>query len=108
MPEQESTGVPDTTQGEAAKQPIPPNWQIPRPTKSVEVNSMSYTDKEGTKHTIYLPKGTARIATKLLTENMYDELAKFPPYGEWASSVLEHRPWALVLSYWEHGPLTSL
>lgn len=76
--------TPSASNQEAVPKPKAPPIDlasIPRPTRSVEVNGMTYTDDQGTKHNIYLPKGTARVATKLLTENMYDELAKFPPYS---------------------------
>ncbi|KAL2277319.1 hypothetical protein FJTKL_00043 [Diaporthe vaccinii] len=55
---------------------------IPRPTKTVECNMMSYTDGEGVARKIYMPKGTARLAGTLYTAKRFDDLARFPVWGE--------------------------
>lgn len=59
-----------------------PGLTIPRPIKTVECNMMSYTDGEGVTRKIYMPKGTARLAGTLYTAKRFDDLARFPAWGE--------------------------
>ncbi|MCJ1436563.1 hypothetical protein MMC27_005943 [Xylographa pallens] len=49
--------------------------------KSVRPNCMTYTDAEGTEHSIHMPTGTYEIATKYFVENNFEELAKFPAWA---------------------------
>ncbi|KAG7146830.1 hypothetical protein HYQ46_004359 [Verticillium longisporum] len=44
----------------------------------VEPNHMSYADGDGIQHLIHLPKGTAQQAGRLLKEENWGELAKYP------------------------------
>ncbi|KAJ0116547.1 hypothetical protein J7T55_007527 [Diaporthe amygdali] len=68
---------------------LPPGLTIPGPiTKTVECNMMSYTDGEGITRQIYMPKGTAGLASTLLMDKRWDSLAKFPvwnnqTYDDW-------------------------
>ena len=80
----EQDAAPNTVQGDEPKPKVPliDLASIPRPTRSVEVNSFFYTDEKGIKHDIYIPKGTVRVASKLWSEKMFDELGKFPPYSK--------------------------
>lgn len=57
-------------------------FTVPRPTKTVECNMMSYTDGEGVVRQIYMPKGTAKLAGTLYKAKRFDDLAKFPVWGE--------------------------
>ena len=68
----------------AQKQPCSDSASIPRPTRSVQPNSMTYTDDKGVEHNIYLPRGTALTAFDHLENERWDELAKFEPYSEFA------------------------
>lgn len=61
---------------------LPPGFPPIRPTKTVECNMMSYTDGEGVARSIYMPKGTAGLAAALHTARRFDDLAKFPAWGE--------------------------
>lgn len=62
---------------------LPPGLTIPGPiTKTVECNMMSYTDGEGITRQIYMPKGTAGLASTLLMDKRWDSLAKFPVWSE--------------------------
>lgn len=61
---------------------LPPGLIIPRPTKTVECNMMSYTDGEGVTREIYMPKGTMGLACALSEAKRFDDLAKFPAWGE--------------------------
>ncbi|KAG6365297.1 hypothetical protein INS49_006906 [Diaporthe citri] len=61
---------------------LAPGLTIPRPTKTVECNVMSYTDGEGVARRIYMPKGTAGLAGALYTAKRFDDLARFPAWGE--------------------------
>lgn len=61
---------------------IAPGLTITRPIKTVECNMMSYTDSEGVTRQIYMPKGTAGLAGALYTAKRFDELARFPAWGE--------------------------
>lgn len=58
---------------------------IPRPTRSVECNMMSYVDGEGAKREIWMPKGTMRTACNHLEKKDWDALSKFPAWGESSS-----------------------
>ena len=40
---------------------------------------MAYVDENNVQHQIYLPKGTASLASALFVAKNWDELAKFPP-----------------------------
>lgn len=53
-----------------------------RPTKTVDCNMMSYTDGEGVARQIYMPKGTAGLASALYADKRFDDLARFPAWGE--------------------------
>lgn len=85
-PEHESTETTPTVLvrdgGSNAGLPIAPGLTIPRPIKTVECNMMSYTDGEGVTWQIYMPKGTAGLAGALYTAKRFDELARFPAWGE--------------------------
>lgn len=61
---------------------LPSGLTIPRPTKTVECNMMSYTDGEGVARQIYMPKGTMGVACALYAGKRFDALAKFPTWGE--------------------------
>lgn len=65
---------------EAADSPFSPT--VPRPTKTVECNMMSYTDGEGVTRQIYMPKGTMSLACALYAGKRFDDLARFPAWGE--------------------------
>lgn len=65
---------------EAAEAPSSPT--VLRPTKTVECNMMSYTDDEGVIRQIYMPKGTMSLACALYADNRFDDLARFPAWGE--------------------------
>lgn len=60
--------------------PNPPFNAMPGWT--VECNSMEFVDSHGVKHKIYLPKGTMKRACQLFADENWDELVKFPVYGE--------------------------
>lgn len=66
--------------GEAAGPPSSPT--VPHPTKTVECNMMSYTDGEGVARRIYIPKGTMSVACALYADKRFDDLARFPAWGE--------------------------
>ena len=55
---------------------------LARPIRSRECNVMSYTDGEGAKKKIWMPKGTMRTACNHLAEKDWDALAKFPVWSE--------------------------
>lgn len=59
---------------------------IPRPTRTVECNMMSYTDGEGAKKEIWIPKGTLSTACKHFERKDWDALAKFPAWSEFTFS----------------------
>lgn len=61
---------------------LPSDLTIPRPTKTVECNMMSYTDGEGVARQIYMPKGTLGVACALYAGKRFDALARFPSWGE--------------------------
>ncbi|KAK3491227.1 uncharacterized protein B0T23DRAFT_397241 [Neurospora hispaniola] len=48
--------------------------------KTAEANFMSYTDDKGVYKEIYLPQGTVKTAWDHLENERWDELAKFEPY----------------------------
>ncbi|PVH75769.1 hypothetical protein DL98DRAFT_518461 [Cadophora sp. DSE1049] len=52
----------------------------PVPTRTVECNSMSYTDGEGVQRQIWIPKGTLKTACKHLDNKNWAALTKFPTY----------------------------
>lgn len=52
----------------------------PVPTRTVECNSMSYTDGEGVQRQIWIPKGTLKTASKHLENQNWAALARFPTY----------------------------
>ncbi|KAH7309999.1 hypothetical protein BKA65DRAFT_519269 [Rhexocercosporidium sp. MPI-PUGE-AT-0058] len=54
--------------------------QIPRPTRSVECNSMGYTDDKGVERQIWIPKGTLQAACKHFDMKNWNALAKWPTY----------------------------
>lgn len=62
---------------------LPSGLTIPRPTKTVECNMMSYTDDEGVTRQIYIPKGTMGVACALYADKRFEDLARFPAWGEW-------------------------
>lgn len=62
---------------------------LPRPTRTVECNMMSYTDGKGTKKQIWMPKGTTRTACKHLEKEDWDALVKFPVWGGFTFSFCE-------------------
>lgn len=68
--------------GDEAGPVLAPGLTIPRPIKTVECNMMSYTDGDGVARKIYMPKGTAGLAGALYTAKRFDDLAKFPAWGE--------------------------
>lgn len=43
---------------------------------------MSYTDGEGVARRIYMPKRTMSLASALLSGKRFDDLARFPVWGE--------------------------
>lgn len=55
---------------------------ISRPIKTVECNTMSYTDGDGVARQIYMPKGTARLAGALLMAERFSDLARFPAWDD--------------------------
>ena len=80
------------------QQNIPTSWEElrkvypqlpetpPRPTRTVECNSMTYRDGEGVERNIWIPKGTLRTASKHLENGKWAALAKFPTYGTLSNS----------------------
>ncbi|KUJ13878.1 uncharacterized protein LY89DRAFT_721066 [Mollisia scopiformis] len=54
---------------------------MPRPIRSRQLNMMSYTDGEGVKREIWMPRGTSTRACELLIAEDWDELAKYPVRG---------------------------
>jgi hypothetical protein len=50
--------------------------------KLVEPNKLVFTDDEGVRHAIHMPAGTFRIANDHYIAENYDELKKFPAWGE--------------------------
>lgn len=83
----EATETPQTVVVKVARNekgdPLPISGPaIPRPTKTVDCNMMSYADDDGVTHQIYMPKGTARLAGALFTAKRFSDLAKFPAWGE--------------------------
>ncbi|KAL1895417.1 hypothetical protein Sste5346_005223 [Sporothrix stenoceras] len=54
--------------------------KIPRPTRSVEANCLSYTDDAGVQHRIYLRQGELQRASQLYEDKNWAELAKYEPY----------------------------
>lgn len=58
---------------------------LPRPIKTVDCNMMQYTNGDGVARQIYMPKGTAALASNLLTAKRFSDLAKFPAWGELSS-----------------------
>lgn len=66
--------------------PLPiPTPEMLRPTKTVDCNMMQYTDGDGVTRQIYMPKGTAKLASDLFMAKRYSDLAKFPVWGELSS-----------------------
>ncbi len=55
---------------------------LPRPTRTVECNMLSYVDGTGAKKNIWLPKGTMHTACRHFNEKDWNALAKFPAWGE--------------------------
>lgn len=68
--------------GNEADPPHDPEHTISRPTKTVDCNMLSYTDGEGIARHIYMPKGTMHLACALYDGKRFDDLAKFPAWGE--------------------------
>lgn len=51
--------------------------------KTADANFMSYTDDKGVYKEIYLPQGTVKTAWDHLENERWDELAKFEPYSKY-------------------------
>lgn len=60
---------------------------LPTPTRTVECNMISYTDGEGAKKEIWIPKGTLRTACMHFENQDWDALTKFPAWSEFTFSV---------------------
>lgn len=50
--------------------------------KLVEPNKLVFTDDEGVRHAIHMPAGTFKTANEHYIAENYDELKKFPAWGE--------------------------
>ncbi|KJK76177.1 hypothetical protein H634G_08583 [Metarhizium anisopliae BRIP 53293] len=50
-------------------------------TLAAETNRYDYTDDQGIRRSIHMPKGTASAARRYAAENNYTELAKFPVWS---------------------------
>jgi hypothetical protein len=59
---------------------------LKRPKRAVQPNMLSYTDGEGAKKAIWMPKGTMHTACKHLEKEDWDALAKFPLWSEFTFS----------------------
>lgn len=63
--------------------PPEPDLAVPRPTsKTIECNMMDYTDGEGVARRIYMPEVTMFLACGLFSGKRFDDLARFPAWGE--------------------------
>src|ERR1700712_1050442 len=62
---------------------------LQRPARTLECNMISYTDGEGAKKEIWLPKGTMLTACKHFEKNDWDALAKFPVWSKFTISFCE-------------------
>ena len=56
--------------------------------KNVRPNKMVYFDAQGVRHEIHIPTGTYERATALFVAKDWDELAKFPVWGESSNPYL--------------------
>lgn len=50
--------------------------------KLLEPNKLVFTDDEGVRHAIHMPAGTFKTANDHYIAENYDELKKFPAWGE--------------------------
>lgn len=72
-----------TTNNESQAEPLTrTNNSNPR---KVQPNKMSFTDAQGVRHEIHMPKGTFEQACRLFIAEDWEELAKFP---KWSRSEL--------------------
>lgn len=53
-----------------------------KPIRSRQANKIGYTDAEGVVHSIYIPKGSIKAAEEYLIAKNFEELAKYPAWGE--------------------------
>ncbi|KAG4418365.1 hypothetical protein IFR04_008507 [Cadophora malorum] len=86
------SSTPEPTTLPEEQQNIPASWadlrkihpQLPetppRPTRTVECNSMTYRNGEGVEKHIWIPKGTLKTASMHLENENWAALAKFPTY----------------------------
>lgn len=74
------TTMSGTTEDNPAASKKSPNLP-PKPIRTVQCNQMSYRDGDGCERSIYLAKGTLETACKLLMEENWAELAKYPIWG---------------------------
>lgn len=78
--EEEQTALARDGSSEATD--LPSGLTVPRPIKTVECNMTSYTDDEGVTRQIYMPKGTMSVACALYAGKRFEDLARFPAWGE--------------------------
>lgn len=57
-------------------------------TLAAETNRYDYTDDQGIRRSIHMPKGTASAARRYAAENNYTELAKFPVWCRFTSHAV--------------------
>lgn len=93
------SSTPEPTTLPEEQQNIPASWadlrkihpQLPetppRPTRTVECNSMTYRNGEGVEKHIWIPKGTLKTACMHLENENWAALAKFPTYGMLVSLI---------------------
>ncbi|KAG4430313.1 hypothetical protein IFR05_014203 [Cadophora sp. M221] len=83
--------------------------RVPIPTRSVECNSMSYTDGEGVGRQIWIPKGTLQTASMHFYKKNWDALAKWPTYvdqgyaDEGEAEEKERKTWEWLVIDSEEG-----